>query len=103
MHRTLREMRKQLSQAADWRTELDRMKTGGVVGCLHVETKTMRTELLQVPTAIMQQVCSSLQLRSGCCNAWQAVHRLGCQRASVHLAACLQPACLIITAHDLPG
>ena len=97
-------MRKQLSQAADWRTELDRMKTGGVVGCLHVETKTMRTELLQVPTAIMQQVRGSLQLWSGCCEAWPCARRLGCVHAAiVRLAACLQPACLIAIAYRVHG
>ena len=69
MHRTLRAMRKQLGQSADWRAELDRMKTGAVVGCLHVETKTMRTELLQVPNTIMQQARPSCALAALCVTA----------------------------------
>ena len=55
--RSLREIRKQLAQAAEWKTELERMKTGAVVGCLHVESKSMRTALTQIPDTIMQQVC----------------------------------------------
>ena len=56
MCRSLRETRKQLAQAADWRAELERMKTGAVVGCLHVETKTLRNMLSKIPATILQQV-----------------------------------------------
>ena len=69
MRRTLRAMRKQLGQSADWRAELDRMKTGAVVGCLHVETKTMRSELLDVPNTIMQQARPRCAFAAPCVTA----------------------------------
>ena len=32
------------------------MKTGAVVGCLHVESKTLRSALARTPSAILSQV-----------------------------------------------
>ena len=40
------------------------MKTAAVVGCLHVETKKLRSFLSKIPATILQQVlraCSSAQ------------------------------------------
>ena len=71
--RTLREMRKQLEQAADWRSELERMKTAAVVGCLHVESKTLRNALSRIPATILTQVLVSLSSTT-CCSVkpcWQ--------------------------------
>ena len=60
-------MRKQLAQAADWRAELERMKTAAVVGCLHVETKTLRNNLSRIPSTILQQVLAFKACASSSC------------------------------------
>ena len=99
--RSLRETRKQLGQAAEWRAELERMKTAAVVGCLHVETKTLRGVLSKIPATILQQVLPS------CMIAWMSCLQVTARRfgstQTPHLAIySVQPASRsIITAADI--
>lgn len=54
--RSLREMRRDLHRQREWRLELERLRAGAAVGCLHVESRTLRSVLLPATLAATEQV-----------------------------------------------
>ena len=40
----------------EWRNELEKMKIGNIVGCLNVESKTLRNSLVPITTRTLDQV-----------------------------------------------
>lgn len=54
--RSLREMRRDLHRQREWRLELERLRAGAAVGCLHVELRTLRSLLLSATLAATEQV-----------------------------------------------
>ena len=44
----------------EWRNELEKMKIGNVVGCLSVESKTLRANLVPITTRTLDQVHRAL-------------------------------------------
>ena len=49
-------MRRDLHRQREWRMELERLRAGAAVGCLHVESRTMRSLLLPATMAATEQV-----------------------------------------------
>lgn len=56
MYRTIREIRRDLHKQREWRNELEKMKTGAPIGCVFVETKTLRNSLFPITTSTLEQV-----------------------------------------------
>ena len=54
--RSLRELRRELHRQREWRTELERLRAGAAVGCLHVESRTLGAALLPAMLAAAEQV-----------------------------------------------
>ena len=54
--RTVREIRRDMHKQREWRNELEKMKIGNIVGCLNVESKTLRNSLVPVTTRTLDQV-----------------------------------------------
>lgn len=52
----MREIRRDMHKQREWRNELERMKLAAVVGCLNVESKTLRNILVPVTTRTLDQV-----------------------------------------------
>ena len=49
-------MRRDLHRQREWRLELERLRAGAAVGCLHVESRTLRSLLLPATLAATEQV-----------------------------------------------
>ena len=49
-------MRRDLHRQREWRLELERLRAGAAVGCLHVESRTLRSLLLPGTLAATEQV-----------------------------------------------
>ena len=60
--RTVREIRRDMHKQREWRNELEKMKIGNIVGCLNVESKTLRNSLVPVTTRTLDQVSNRVQL-----------------------------------------
>lgn len=56
VHRTVREIWRDLHRQREWRNELEKMKTGAPIGCVFVETKTLRNSLLPITASTLEQV-----------------------------------------------
>ena len=54
--RTVREIRRDMHKQREWRNELEKMKIGNIVGCLNVESKTLRNSLVPITTRTLDQV-----------------------------------------------
>ena len=60
--RTVREIRRDMHKQREWRNELDKMKIGNIVGCLNVESKTLRNSLVPITTRTLDQVSARVLL-----------------------------------------
>ena len=60
--RTVREIRRDMHKQREWRNELEKMKIGNIVGCLNVESKTLRNSLVPITTRTLDQVNPRVQL-----------------------------------------
>jgi len=54
--KTLREIRRDMYKQREWRNELDRMKISHVVGCLFIDSKTLRNDLLPTTTNTLDMI-----------------------------------------------
>ena len=62
----------------EWRNELEKMKIGNIVGCLNVESKTLRNSLVPITTRTLDQVSLRVLLATLLCHssACLTIHRL---------------------------
>ena len=58
-------MRRDLHCQREWRLELERLRAGAAVGCLHVESRTLRSLLLPATLAATEQAHLAVSLRGG--------------------------------------
>ncbi|KAK9828903.1 hypothetical protein WJX72_002692 [[Myrmecia] bisecta] len=54
--RSMREIRRDMHKQREWRNELEKMKIGNVIGCLNIESKTLRNSLIPITTRTLDQV-----------------------------------------------
>eukprot|EP00210_Caulerpa_lentillifera_P006334 g6050.t1 len=55
-HLGIRDIRRNIHKQKEWRNDIDKMKLFQVVGCLSIETKTLRSRLLPVTESILEQL-----------------------------------------------
>lgn len=54
--KTLREIRRDMHKQREWRNELERMKISNVVGCLYVDSKSLRNDLMPITTSTLDKI-----------------------------------------------
>ncbi|KAJ9534885.1 hypothetical protein QJQ45_029552, partial [Haematococcus lacustris] len=54
--KTLREIRRDMHKQREWRNELDRMKISNVVGCLYIDSKSLRNDLLPITSSTLDRI-----------------------------------------------
>ncbi|KAG2501733.1 hypothetical protein HYH03_000233 [Edaphochlamys debaryana] len=54
--KTLREIRRDMHKQREWRNELDRMKIFNVVGCLYVDSKSLRNDLMPTTLSTLEKI-----------------------------------------------
>ncbi len=54
--KTLREIRRDMHKQREWRNELERMKIFNVVGCLYVDSKSLRNDLLPITQTTLDKI-----------------------------------------------
>ena len=54
--RTLRDIRRDMHKQREWRNELERMKVSNVVGCLYVDSKSLRNDLMPITTTTLDKI-----------------------------------------------
>jgi dynein heavy chain, axonemal len=54
--KTLRTIRLDMKEQRDWRNELEKMKISNVVGCLYVDSKSLRNDLIPVTTNTLDRI-----------------------------------------------
>ena len=57
--RSVKEMRRELRRHADWRAELDAMKTGATLGAIHLEANSLKGSLMPFITSAHTQVANT--------------------------------------------
>jgi hypothetical protein len=72
--RSLRDIRRDMHRQREWRNELERMKIGAVVGCLFVDSKSLRNELSPT-TAMTLDKIKGLLLAMARATCLQVSHR----------------------------
>ncbi|KAG2451278.1 hypothetical protein HYH02_003884 [Chlamydomonas schloesseri] len=54
--KSLREIRRDMHKQREWRNELDRMKISNVVGCLYVDSKSLRNDLMPITLTTLEKI-----------------------------------------------
>ncbi|GLC47993.1 hypothetical protein PLESTB_000047400 [Pleodorina starrii] len=54
--KSLREIRRDMHRQREWRNELDRMKIFNVVGCLYVDSKSLRNDLMPTTLTTLERI-----------------------------------------------
>eukprot|EP00201_Polytomella_parva_P020499 CAMPEP_0175042260 /NCGR_PEP_ID=MMETSP0052_2-20121109/2450_1 /TAXON_ID=51329 ORGANISM="Polytomella parva, Strain SAG 63-3" /NCGR_SAMPLE_ID=MMETSP0052_2 /ASSEMBLY_ACC=CAM_ASM_000194 /LENGTH=3805 /DNA_ID=CAMNT_0016305023 /DNA_START=33 /DNA_END=11446 /DNA_ORIENTATION=+ len=54
--RNLREIRRDMYKQREWRIELDRMKISNLVGCLYVDSKSLRNDLMPITLQTLDKI-----------------------------------------------
>lgn len=54
--KTLRDIRRDMHKQREWRNELERMKISNVVGCLYVDSKSLRNDLMPITTSTLDRI-----------------------------------------------
>jgi hypothetical protein len=54
--KTLRDIRVDMREQRDWRNELEKMKISNTVGCLYVDSKSLRNDLIPITTSHLDRV-----------------------------------------------
>ncbi|KXZ55711.1 DHC8 protein [Gonium pectorale] len=54
--KSLREIRRDMHKQREWRNELDRMKIFNVVGCLYVDSKSLRNDLMPITLTTLERI-----------------------------------------------
>lgn len=55
-NKTLRDIRRDMHKQREWRNELERMKISNVVGCLYVDSKSLRNDLMPITTSTLDKI-----------------------------------------------
>ena len=67
-----RDIRRDMHKQREWRNELERMKISNVVGCLYVDSKSLRNDLLPITLTTLDKIKLLLlnMSRETCLQVW---------------------------------